>query len=301
MVRFSRTGKAMEEKLPRPAGCDVRAGRAQPWPMAYPSALVTVTHTSVSGLAAAAAASCRARAGSRRPKPWISPGRSASPSSVVSGTIRSAGRRWEPAPSGERQAAGRTRRSRGHWDRGDPELGPPEPAGTGTDLGSRARIAGRACRVGAVIVWAVIVGVAAAVGFIVIAVRFAVEVQVVVVDQAAAVAVGARAVVGVALDVVSSLAKMRRFRGNGAWPDGVGFVWARFGLGPPVAVAAISSAVAVGFGSSRAGVGPGSVSGSRAAGCWRRRVPGPVPSTRRRPRRRLAVRRPRSAQRPVGR
>src|ERR1700678_2638130 len=97
IVRFSRAGRAIEDAA-GPGGRDDRAGREQPWPIAYPSGLVTVTHTSVRGLAAAAATRSRASAGSRRPKPWISPGRSARPRSVASGTIRSAGRRSRAGP-----------------------------------------------------------------------------------------------------------------------------------------------------------------------------------------------------------
>ena len=56
MVRFNRAGTAIADDAGL-ARHDVRTGRAQPWPMAYPSGLVTVTHISVRGLAAAAAAS----------------------------------------------------------------------------------------------------------------------------------------------------------------------------------------------------------------------------------------------------
>jgi hypothetical protein len=57
--------------------------------MAYPFSSVTVTHAVVCGLAAASAARARQSAGSRGPKPWLSPGRLGGPRSVARGIVRS--------------------------------------------------------------------------------------------------------------------------------------------------------------------------------------------------------------------
>src|SRR6185369_11718682 len=76
-------------RVPGPARFRWRlgSGRAQPWPTACPCPSVTVTHHVVAGLRAAAAARSRASQGSMGPIPGISPGRSASPAAVVSGTV----------------------------------------------------------------------------------------------------------------------------------------------------------------------------------------------------------------------
>src|SRR6185437_2433950 len=64
------------------------SGRAQPCPTACPCWSVTVTHQVVFGLRAAAAARSRASHGSTGPIPASSPGRSARPVTVASGTVR---------------------------------------------------------------------------------------------------------------------------------------------------------------------------------------------------------------------
>src|ERR1700742_4228490 len=96
--------------------------------MAYPSTLVTVTQTSVRGLAIAAAASFLASAGSIKPKPWISPGRSARPSSVVRDTTRSGGRSTSARPAGgvPDPADGVPGPSPGPPTAGPPALDPPD-------------------------------------------------------------------------------------------------------------------------------------------------------------------------------
>ena len=67
--------------------CLAGAGRAQPWPMAWPWLSVTVTHQVDRVVRAAAAARSRARSGSRGPIPAISPGRSARSSRVSAGMV----------------------------------------------------------------------------------------------------------------------------------------------------------------------------------------------------------------------
>src|SRR6185437_3810639 len=64
------------------------SGRAQPWAMAWPWLSVTVRHQVVLGLAAAARVRSRASQGSTGPSPASSPGRSARPDRVASGTVR---------------------------------------------------------------------------------------------------------------------------------------------------------------------------------------------------------------------
>jgi hypothetical protein len=81
-----------------PPGLRRFAGRAQPCPTACPSWSVTVTHQVDRGLRAAAAARSRARSGSMRPVPGVSPARSARPSRVASGTVRVTARRTRPGP-----------------------------------------------------------------------------------------------------------------------------------------------------------------------------------------------------------
>ena len=93
--------------------------------------------------AAAAAARSRASAGSSRPKPWISPGRSARPSSVASGTTSSAGRALARRPAGGRPAEGGSPGAgppfRGRWTAG------PRTASSGS---SPSPSPGRGCRRG---------------------------------------------------------------------------------------------------------------------------------------------------------
>ena len=82
------------------------SGRAQPWPTAWPCWSVTVTHHVVLGLAAAAAARSRASQGSTGPCPPSSPGRSASPAAVPSGTVSvTRPANPPPAPAGPHRAA----------------------------------------------------------------------------------------------------------------------------------------------------------------------------------------------------
>ncbi|HEX5302957.1 MAG TPA: hypothetical protein VFW50_38785 [Streptosporangiaceae bacterium] len=64
------------------------SGRAQACPSARPRLSVTVRHHDVLGFAADAAARSRASHGSTGPSPGSSPGRSARPSKVASGTVR---------------------------------------------------------------------------------------------------------------------------------------------------------------------------------------------------------------------
>src|SRR5690242_4306467 len=64
------------------------SGRAQACPRARPRLSVTDRHHDVVGFAALAAARSRASHGSTGPRPGSSPGRSASPSKVASGTVR---------------------------------------------------------------------------------------------------------------------------------------------------------------------------------------------------------------------
>ena len=116
-----------------PAAAGGRGGRTvtQPWPIAMPSASVTVTQRVVWGLRAAVAARARHRAGSRVPRPCPSPGRSARPRRVASGKTRSV--RVGGGPAG--RAAGTAIAARGGagpgsspaaWrPGGSPPAGPP--------------------------------------------------------------------------------------------------------------------------------------------------------------------------------
>src|SRR2546429_334514 len=64
------------------------SGRAQACPAARPRLSVTDRHHEVFGFAAEAVARSRASHGSTGPSPGISPGRSARPSKVATGTVR---------------------------------------------------------------------------------------------------------------------------------------------------------------------------------------------------------------------
>ena len=103
------------------------SGRAQPWPMAWPCASVTVTHQVVFGFRAAAAARSRASHGSTGPSPASSPGRSARP---ASGAQRDGQRdpAGEPARGTRAGPPGGWRAAAGHRP---PAPRPPRPRGAG--------------------------------------------------------------------------------------------------------------------------------------------------------------------------
>src|SRR5262249_8918176 len=85
-------------------------------PIAWPCSSVTVTHQVLLGLAAAAVARSRASQGSMGPSPASSPGRSARPVMVASGTVR------VTRPANAAGVAG------GDGASESPGPGPPEPA-----------------------------------------------------------------------------------------------------------------------------------------------------------------------------
>ena len=63
-------------------------GLQQPWPIANPCSSMMVTQNSLAGCRAPAAARSRTRPGSSAPRPCASPGRSARPRRVSSGSVR---------------------------------------------------------------------------------------------------------------------------------------------------------------------------------------------------------------------
>ena len=155
MVRFIRAGSATRGGAGPRAGRESRPDFTQPWPIAMPSALVTVTQMVVWGLRAAVAARARHRAGSRVPRPCPSPGRSARPRRVASGNTRSVSVGGGPSGgrrNGDRGAGGADpgRRAPAPPRRGSPGCGWPAASRAGvagTAEGGRHRVASPAAAV----------------------------------------------------------------------------------------------------------------------------------------------------------